>query len=114
VDPKHPGKRSTADTASWLLPGKLLAHVGIHDDPYFALTNLVGPQLATLTEAPGAPSLPEGAEQEQLDHAMASVNQLRMSDKLDKLLPQPAVPVSGNVATYHDAPPVPLPASATR
>ncbi|MBQ4854878.1 LTA synthase family protein [Rhodanobacter sp. B2A1Ga4] len=113
VDPKHPGKRSIVDTASWLLPGKLLAHVGIHDDPYFALTALVGPPLAALTEAPGAPPLPEDDAQQQLDHAMASIDQLRMNGKLDKLLPQPAAASPGHIA-QHDASPVPLPASATR
>jgi phosphoglycerol transferase MdoB-like AlkP superfamily enzyme len=110
VDPKHPGKRSTVDTASWLLPAKLLAHVGIHDDPYFALTDLIGPQLASLTEAPGAPPLPEGDEQKQLDHAMASVNQLRMSGKLDGLLPKPMpLPVSG---IAHGDPPAATPSAA--
>jgi len=112
VDPKRPGKRSKADTASWLLPGKLLAHIGIHDDPYFALTELVGPQLAALTEAPGAPPLAEGDEQQELDKAMASIDQLRMSNKLDSLLPQPALaPAPGKIA-HNDVPP-PLPASTT-
>jgi len=107
VDPKRPGKRRSVDTASWLLPGKLLAHVGIHDDPYFALTELVGPQLAALTEAPGAPPLAEGDAQQQLDRAMASVDQLRMSNKLDALLPQPA---AGTLA-HHDAAAGPSPAA---
>jgi phosphoglycerol transferase MdoB-like AlkP superfamily enzyme len=102
LDPKHPGKRSKADTASWLLPGKLLAHIGIRDDPYFALTELVGPQLAALTEAPGAPPLAEGDDQQQLDKAMASIDQLRISNKLDKLWPQPMpLPVDNLV---HNAP----------
>ena len=117
VDPKRPGKRSKADTASWLLPGKLLAHIGIHDDPYFALTELVGPQLAALTEAPGAPPLAEGDDQQQLDKAMASIDQLRMSNKLDSLLPQPATPAltpaPGKIA-HNDVPPAPLPASAAQ
>lgn len=89
VDPKHRATPSQVDTASWLLPGKLLAHIGIHDDPYFALTELVGSQLAALTEAPGAPPLPEGDDQKQLDKSMASIDQLRMSGKLDKLWPVP-------------------------
>ncbi|MGY3041192.1 phosphoglycerol transferase MdoB-like AlkP superfamily enzyme [Rhodanobacter sp. TND4EL1] len=89
VDPKQPAKPGHVDTASWLLPGKLLAHIGIHDDPYFALTELVGPQLAALTEAPGAPPMPEGAQQQQLDKSMAGIDQLRMNGKLDKLWPAP-------------------------
>jgi phosphoglycerol transferase MdoB-like AlkP superfamily enzyme len=107
VDPKHPGKRDQVDTASWLLPGKLLAHIGIHDDPYFALTELVGPQLAALTEAPGAPPPVEGSDQQKLDQAMASVEQLRMDGKLDKLWPAPLA-----AAAAHDDRP-PLQASST-
>ncbi|QRP63587.1 LTA synthase family protein [Rhodanobacter sp. FDAARGOS 1247] len=114
VDPKHPGKRSTADTASWLLPGKLLAHIGIHDDPYFALTELVGPPLASLTEAPGATPLPEGDDLQQLDKAMASVEQLRMSNKLDSLLPQPAAAPAPGEIVHNAAPPAPRPASAAQ
>jgi hypothetical protein len=86
VDPKRPSKPVQADTASWLLPGQLLAHLGIHDDPYFALTELVGPRIAALTAAPGAPPRPESDEQQQLDKAMASVDQLRLSGKLDPML----------------------------
>ena len=107
VDPKHPGKRDQVDTASWLLPGKLLAYIGIHDDPYFALTELVGPQLAALTEAPGAPPPVEGSDQQKLDQAMASVEQLRMDGKLDKLWPAPLA-----AAAAHDDRP-PLQASST-
>ncbi|MGB3462619.1 MAG: LTA synthase family protein [Rhodanobacter lindaniclasticus] len=86
VDPKQPSKPVQADTASWLLPGKLLAHVGIHDDPYFALTELVGPRIAALTAAPGAPPRPVSDEQQQLDKAMAGVDQLRMGGKLEPML----------------------------
>jgi hypothetical protein len=86
VDPKRPSKPLQADTASWLLPGKLLAHLGIHDDPYFALTELVGPQIAALTAAPGAPPRPQSDEQRQLDKAMAGVDQLRMGGKLEPML----------------------------
>ena len=112
IDPQHPDKRSKVDTAAWLLPGKLLAHVGIRDDPYFALTELVGPQLAALTEAPGAPPLSEGDAQQQLDQAMASVDQLRMKGKLDKMLPQPQ-PAAPAALAHHDAVPA-VPAAAAR
>ena len=87
VDPHGQGEPQHEDTAAWLLPGQLLAQAGIHNDPYFALTQLVGPQLAVLTSAPGAPPPEEGSELKQLDDGMASVDQLRMSGKLDKLLP---------------------------
>ena len=87
VDSHGKGEPQHEDTAAWLLPGQLLAQAGIHDDPYFALTQLVGPQLAVLTTAPGAPPPEEGSDLKQLDDGMASVDQLRMNGKLDKLLP---------------------------
>ena len=98
VDPRHQGQPTQEDTAAWLLPGKLLEQAGIHDDAYFALTSLIGPQLAALTEAPGAPPLDEGSEQQQIDQAMSSIDQLRMDGKLDKLLPQPMSPALGGIA----------------
>jgi len=110
VDPKHPTKPTQVDTASWLLPGKLLAHVGIHDDPYFALTELVGPHVAALTAAPGAPPRLGSDDQQQLDKAMASVDQLRMSGKLGKLLPEPAPPAT-NIAHGSNEPVQPHAAS---
>ncbi len=110
VDPQHPGKPVQMDTASWLLPGKLLAQAGIHDDPYFALTQLVGPQLASLTEAPGGPPPVQDSDQQQLDQAMASVNQLRISGKLDKLFPRVEPP--GGLVHDDAAPSRPAAASA--
>ncbi len=105
VDPKRPGPRSEVDTASWLLPGKLLAHIGIHDDPYFALTELVGPPLAALTRTPGAPPPGEDDEQQQLDHAMASIGQLRLSNKLDRLWPQQTPPLPVGDLVRNASPP---------
>jgi phosphoglycerol transferase MdoB-like AlkP superfamily enzyme len=110
VDPQHPRPPVKTDTAAWLLPGKLLAQIGIHDDPYFALTELVGPQLAALTEAPGAPPPAEGSDIQKLDHAMASVNQLRITGKLDKLLPQPTAAPASGIARRNGS--VPAPANA--
>jgi phosphoglycerol transferase MdoB-like AlkP superfamily enzyme len=105
VDPQHPHPPVKTDTAAWLLPGKLLAQVGIRDDPYFALTELVGPQLAALTEAPGAPPPAEGSDVQKLDQAMASVDQLRIAGKLDKLLPRPTpLPASGIAHSSGSAP----------
>jgi hypothetical protein len=95
VDPHSNGKPRRLDTASWLLPGMLLEQAGIRDDAYFALTDLVGPRLAALTRAPGAPPALEGSEQQRVDQAMASIDQLRMDGKLEQLLPKPAVAVAG-------------------
>ncbi|NMW26288.1 hypothetical protein HFP05_18545, partial [Rhodanobacter denitrificans] len=62
-----------------------------------------------------APPLAEGNDQQQLDKAMASIDQLRMSDKLDSLLPQPVTPTftPGRIA-HNDVPPAPLPAPTAR
>ncbi|HEV2679735.1 MAG TPA: LTA synthase family protein [Rhodanobacter sp.] len=106
VDPHSQGLPAREDTAAWLLPGKLLAQAGIHDDPYFALTALIGPQLAALTQAPGAPPPAEGSDLQKLDRAMASVDQLRISGKLDKLLPKPAPPPAGVIARSNTQPPL--------
>ena len=111
VDPHSQGQPVHEDTAAWLLPGRLLAQAGIHDDAYFALTGVVGPQLAALTEAPGAPPPAEGSDMQKLDNAMASVNQLRMNGKLDKLLPKAALPVTGGIA-HSDTSPTRPPATA--
>ncbi|MEO7067076.1 MAG: LTA synthase family protein [Rhodanobacter sp.] len=89
VDPQHPAQPTQQTMASWLLPGRLLQQAGIHDAPYFALTQLVGLPLAELTAAPGAPPSAESSEQEQDDLAMSSVDQLRLSGKLERMLPKP-------------------------
>jgi phosphoglycerol transferase MdoB-like AlkP superfamily enzyme len=94
VDPHAAGQPVHEDTASWLLPGRLLAAAGIHDDPYFALTELVGPPLATLTRAPGAPQPDEDAATSRLDRSMASVEQLRMTRKLQPILARIVGPVA--------------------
>ncbi|TAL87765.1 MAG: LTA synthase family protein [Rhodanobacter sp.] len=88
VDPHSRGKPKHLDTAAWLLPGELLAQAGIHDNAYFALTSLVGPQLAALTRAPGAaPTATDGTLQ-RVDRAMASLETLRLNGQLDSLLPK--------------------------
>ena len=104
VDPHGQGEPQHEDTAAWLLPGQLLAQAGIRNDPYFALTRLVGPRLAVLTAAPGAPPPDEGSDLKQLDDAMASVDQLRMNGKLDKLLPIATSTPSSSIAHGGAAP----------
>jgi phosphoglycerol transferase MdoB-like AlkP superfamily enzyme len=87
VDPRDPGKPEKESMAAWMLPGRLIERAGIRDDAYFALTQVVAPQLASLTRAPGAPPMPEDAALQQVDHDMASVALLRLRGKLDELLP---------------------------
>ena len=48
---------------------------------------------------------------QKLDNDMASVNQLRMNGKLDKLLPKAALPVTGGIA-HSDTSPTRPPATA--
>jgi phosphoglycerol transferase MdoB-like AlkP superfamily enzyme len=90
VDPRDPGSAERQELASWMLPGKLLQRAGIHDDPYFALTQLYTPELAALTRAPGAPPVDESAAVQETDRDMASVSLLRLKGKLAPLLPAPA------------------------
>lgn len=86
VDLHAPAVPTHADTAAWLLPGKLLAAAGIRDDPYFALTTLAGPDLAALTRTPGVPVPQDDAMLRNLDQPMASVQQLRLAHRLDPLM----------------------------
>ncbi len=114
VDPRATGDAVHEDTASWLLPGKLLAAAGIHDDPYFALTELLGPPLAALTRTPGAPQPDEDAATRQLDQSMASIEQLRMSRKLDGVLAKVVYGTPAAAAVVHAAPASAAPATAAR
>jgi phosphoglycerol transferase MdoB-like AlkP superfamily enzyme len=98
VDPRNPGNAQRVDMASWMLPGLLLERAGIHDDAYFALTQVLAPSLATLTRAPGATPPSMDAQQKQFDEDMASVAVLRMKGKLDKVLPASLLPVTTSVA----------------
>jgi phosphoglycerol transferase MdoB-like AlkP superfamily enzyme len=88
LDPRNPGKATQEALASWMLPGKLLEAAGIHGDPYFALTQVLAPQMAALTRAPGAPQPEMTAEQKAIDRDLASVALLRLHGKLDALMPQ--------------------------
>ncbi|MHB1272930.1 MAG: LTA synthase family protein [Rhodanobacter sp.] len=103
VDPHSRGKPVHLDTAAWLLPGKLLELAGIRDEPYFGLSELVGPPLAALTAAPGAPLPAEDGNEQKLDLAMASIDQLRLGGKLGKLLLQAQVPPAADDADENTA-----------
>ena len=97
-----PVHASQEATASWLLPGRLLEQAGISDARYFALTQWVGPKLATLTAAPGAPPAPLlGAQQAADDRAMASISQLRLDGKLEPLLLPPRGDLQPSAAVAH-------------
>ena len=98
VDPRNPGQSQRIDMASWMLPGLLLERAGVHDDAYFALTQVLAPSLAALTRAPGAALPAIDAQQQQFDKDMASVSVLRMKGKLDKLLPASLLPSNTAVA----------------
>ena len=87
LDPRNPGKPERESLAAWMLPGRLLEHAGIHDSPYFELTQVLAPQLAALTRAPGAPQPEMTAAQKAIDRDMASVSLLRLKGKLEALLP---------------------------
>ncbi len=102
IDPRNPGNPQRVDMASWMLPGLLLERAGIHDDAYYALTQVLAPSLAKLTRAPGATPPPIDTQQQQFDSDMASVSVLRMKGKLDKLLPASMLPSNTVVAKQDD------------
>lgn len=91
LDTAHMDRAERQNVAAWQLPGMLLAQAGIGDDPWFVLTDLVGPPLAALTRAPDAPLAPETAEQKRLDDGMRNVADLRLKNKLYKLWPEAEV-----------------------
>jgi phosphoglycerol transferase MdoB-like AlkP superfamily enzyme len=80
------------DLAAWMLPGRLLEQAGITDDPYFALTQIVAPQLARLTRAPDAPQPPTDPALHFTDDSMKNIALLRMKRKLDPMVAQYATP----------------------
>ncbi|NII73589.1 phosphoglycerol transferase MdoB-like AlkP superfamily enzyme [Dyella sp. SG562] len=88
VDPRNQVQPQREDLASWMLPGKVLEQAGIHDDAYFALTQVLAPQLAALTRAPGAPPQAEDGSEQRIDAAMESVALLRLKGRLDRMLPR--------------------------
>jgi phosphoglycerol transferase MdoB-like AlkP superfamily enzyme len=83
------------DIAAWMLPGLVLERAGIHDDAYFALTQVLGGQLASLTRSPDANTAPEDATVKQTDTAMGNIASLRLKNKLDPLLARYALPDAG-------------------
>jgi phosphoglycerol transferase MdoB-like AlkP superfamily enzyme len=112
IDPRNPEQSQRVDMASWMLPGLLLERAGIHDDAYFALTQVLAPSLANLTRAPDATPPSEDAQQQQFDKDMASVAVLRMKGKLDKLLPASLLPANTAVAKRENGEEEGIPASA--
>jgi phosphoglycerol transferase MdoB-like AlkP superfamily enzyme len=95
VDPRNPMPAKRESLASWMLPGRLLEQAGVHDDAYFALTQVIAPQLAALTRAPGAPPEAEDHSEQREDDDMANVALLRMKGKLDTLLPKAQTQTAG-------------------
>jgi len=91
VNPRNPTDPKRESLASWMLPGRLLEQAGVRDDAYFALTQVIAPQLAALTRAPGAPPAGEDHDEQTADQDMANVALLRMKGKLDSLLPHAEV-----------------------
>jgi phosphoglycerol transferase MdoB-like AlkP superfamily enzyme len=89
IDTAHMDRARTQNAAAWELPGMLLREAGIHD-PWFALTQLVGPELAPLTRAPDAPIAAETPRQKKLDEGMRNIADLRLHGKLDALWPKAA------------------------
>ena len=104
IDTAHMDRAVKRDAAAWELPGMVLAQAGIDNDPYFALTRLVAPELANLTRAPDAPVAPENVEQKQLDEGMRNVAELRLKNKLDGLWAKAAAMAQQNSTSTAAAP----------
>jgi len=104
IDTAHMDHAVKRNAAAWELPGMVLEQAGVDNDPYFALTRLVAPELANLTRAPDAPVAPENVEQKQLDEGMRNIADLRLKDKLDKLWPKAAAMVQQNSTSTATAP----------
>ncbi|WP_229238318.1 LTA synthase family protein [Dyella amyloliquefaciens] len=100
VDPRNPTTPTRESLASWMLPGRLLEQAGIRDDAYFALTQVIAPELAALTRAPGAPPASEDRDEKTADQDMANVALLRMKGKLDPLLPRAEVQTAATGAGH--------------
>jgi phosphoglycerol transferase MdoB-like AlkP superfamily enzyme len=88
IDPCNPAPARREALASWMLPGRLLEQAGVRDDAYFALTQVIAPQLAMLTRAPGAPLQAVDHAGDTDDQDMANVALLRLKGRLDALLPK--------------------------
>lgn len=86
------------DLAAWMLPGRLMEDAGVHDDAYFALTQVVAPQLAALTHAPDAPESAENRQLKYTDVSMGNVAMLRMKRKLEPFVAQFAAPDAAMIA----------------
>jgi phosphoglycerol transferase MdoB-like AlkP superfamily enzyme len=89
IDTAHMQQAAHRNAAAWELPGMLLAQAGLQE-PWFALTELVGPELAPLTRAPDAPIAAETPAQKKLDAGMQNIADLRLHNKLDALWPKAA------------------------
>lgn len=101
VDPRNQRTAKHEALASWMLPGRLLEQAGIRGDAYFALTQVIAPQLAALTHAPGAPPESEDRTDHAADDDMANVALLQMKGKLGPLLPKTEVRTAD--ASHHNA-----------
>jgi phosphoglycerol transferase MdoB-like AlkP superfamily enzyme len=99
IDTAHMDRASRQDAAAWQLPGMVLREAGLSNDPWFALTRLVGPELAALTRAPDAPPAAENAQQKKLDEGMRNIADLRLRNKLDRLWPKAAALAAGTTAS---------------
>ncbi len=72
IEPGQSQPRPSQTLPSWMLPATLLARVGVHDDPWFALQSLLAPQLRDTDWQPD----------DKLQRQLASLANLRLHGKL--------------------------------
>jgi phosphoglycerol transferase MdoB-like AlkP superfamily enzyme len=105
IDTAHMDHAVARNAAAWELPGMLMRDAGIPDS-YFALTQLLAPQLAVLTRAPDAPPPSETVQQREIDDGLRNVARLQLRNKLDRLWPRAAAMAQEQPPPVPRAPPL--------
>ncbi len=75
ISPGHPQATASRDLPAWILGSEILDHAGIHDDAWFALQQVLHPQLRASNWQPGQ----QGVQQ------LASLANLRLRNKMPKV-----------------------------
>src|SRR5699024_4170647 len=102
-DTGHPDASPVNRTvAAWMLPGMALAQAGITDQGYYALADILGPELADLTRAPDAPRAKPTPAQAKLEEGMRNVARLRLQGKQTPMWSQTRNATSASVSAASD------------
>lgn len=75
ISPGHPHATTPQDLPAWMLSSQILKRAGVHDDSWFALQQVLQPQLRAKNWQPGEP----------LTRQLASLANLRLRNKMPKV-----------------------------